>query len=299
MCEPRQRAVRRGGRTFTEIAHVFKEGKCPAGFKCGDEFGVRQFLGVFTEDELRGFEARVDDMIAHDERWLPDTLDISPPGASVNKRTRTKYFFPKYTYGPGQTPKRGDCEALPLPPGKVCPKCKGAQSLHTERCNNIPDWIYHAEQPCLAAILVDCGILENGWANSAILNVYNKRGGKLGQHFDSPHLFTRPIVAISLFSGKSLSFGVAGLGMQPQKHHHTVDMPRGAITIMEGFAANQINHGVKSVRGKVASLLLRRMHPSLLGEEWCANNNVLLPSAALQSDTSLDELAEHIADEDA
>ena len=68
---------------------------------------------------------------------------------------------------------------------------------------------------------------------------------------------------------------------------------------MEGFAANQINHGVKSVRGKVASLLLRRMHPSLLGEEWCANNNVLLPSAALQSDTSLDELAEHIADEDA
>ena len=68
MCEPRQRAVRRGGRTFTEIAHVFKEGKCPAGFKCGDEFGVRQFLGVFTEDELRGFEARVDDMIAHDER---------------------------------------------------------------------------------------------------------------------------------------------------------------------------------------------------------------------------------------
>ena len=238
MCEPRQQEVQRKGRTFTEISHVFREGRCPPGCKAGDQFGVRQFVGVFTEEELRGFEEQVDDMIAHDERWLPDTLDISPHGASVTKRTRTKYFF-KYTYGDKQTPKRGDCEAIPLSPGTVCPKCKGAQSLHTEQCNDIPDWIYHPEQPCLATILVTCGILENGWANSAILNVYNKRGGKLGQHFDSPHLFAWPIVAISFFSEKSLSFGLAGQGMQPKEHHYTVDMPRGAVTIMEGFAANQ------------------------------------------------------------
>ena len=51
-------------------------------------------------------------------------------------------------------------------------------------------------------------------------------------------------------------------------------MPRCVITIMYGYAANNVNHGVKPVTEKVASLLLRRMHPSLLGEDWCAQNTV-------------------------
>ena len=42
MCEPRTQLIERGGRKFTEITHVFKEGHCPAGYKCGDEFGVKQ-----------------------------------------------------------------------------------------------------------------------------------------------------------------------------------------------------------------------------------------------------------------
>ena len=63
------------------------------------------------------------------------------------------------------------------------------------------------------------------------------------------------------------------------EHHYTVDMPRGAVTIMEGFAANQKNHGVKSVRGKVASLLLRRMHPELLAKKWVANNTAQVTQA--------------------
>ena len=117
----------------------------------------------------------------------------------------------------------------------MCPKCKGAQSLHTEQCNNIPDWIYHADQPWLAAILVEVGILENGWASSAILNVYHKAGGKLGQHFESPHLFVRPILAIGLFAAKPLTFGVGGRAMRTQEHHYTVNMLRGSITVISGF----------------------------------------------------------------
>ena len=62
--------------------------------------------------------------------------------------------------------------------------------------------------------------------------------------------------------------------MQPQEHHYTVDMPRGAVTIMEGFAANRIDHGVQPVHDKIASLLIRRMRPSLLGKEWTANNTL-------------------------
>eukprot|EP00959_Pyramimonas_sp_CCMP1952_P174132 3638666-Pyramimonas_sp.AAC.1 len=53
-------------------------------------------------------------------------------------------------------------------------------------------------------------------------------------------------------------------------------MPRGAVTIMYGFAANHINHAVLPVRHRAASLLLRRMHPSLLGKEWCAKNTVVV-----------------------
>ena len=87
-------------------------------------------------------------------------------------------------------------------------------------------------------------------------------------------MFERPIIALSHFSGKILSFGVKGYGMQPQGLQYEVDIPRGAITIMEGYAANKVNHGVKPVTEKVASLLLRRMHPSLLGEDWCAQNTV-------------------------
>ena len=282
LCEQRQQLIERGGRQFTEITHVFREGRCPAGFNPGDEFGVKQYVNIFTEEELRSFENRVDEMIADDEPWLANTLDVSPPDAIGDekwKRTRTKYFFPKYTYGKdengkNQTPKRGDCTAEPLPPGVVCKRCKGAQTIVTEQCNNIPAWIYQPDGACLARHLVELGILENGWATSAILNVYNKKGGKLLAHFDSPHLFERLIVALSLFSGKILSFGVKGFGMKPQEIHYDVDMPRGAITIMYGYAANKVNHGVKPVTEKAASLLLRRMHPSLLGEDWCAQNTV-------------------------
>ena len=287
LCEQRQRLIERGGRQFTEITHVFREGKCPAGFEPGDEFGVKQYVNIFTEQELRSFEDHVDDMIADDEPWLANTLDVSPPDATGDKkqkRTRTKYFFPKYTYGKDQTPKRGDCDAEPLPPGLACKRCKGAQTLVTEQCNNIPAWIYQPDGVCLASILVQRGILENEWANSAILNVYNQKGGKLLHHFDSPHLFKRPIIALSLFSGKILSFGLKGYGMQPQEVHYEVNMPRGAITIMEGYAANKVNHGVKPVAEKVASLLLRRMHPSLLGKDWCAQNTVIVNQKLLRDD---------------
>ena len=81
LCEQRQQLIERGGRQFTEITHVFREGKCPAGFNPGDEFGVKQYVNIFTEEELRSFENRVDDMIADDEPWLANTLDVNPPDA--------------------------------------------------------------------------------------------------------------------------------------------------------------------------------------------------------------------------
>ena len=69
---------------------------------------------------------------------------------------------------------------------------------------------------------------------------------------------------------------------------------------------------MKPVVEKVASLLLRHMHPSLLGEDWCVQNTVQV-NPSLDSPggdeqlhmelpgvgADLDELAERITDEDA
>ncbi len=77
----RRRDVQRGGRKFTEITHVFGE-SCLAGVVRGDEFGVREYIGFFAEDGLRGFEGNIDDMVDHDERWLANTLDVSLLGAT-------------------------------------------------------------------------------------------------------------------------------------------------------------------------------------------------------------------------
>ena len=91
MCEAlvAQERVVEKCRKYTETTYVFKD---------GSEFGIKQYLDVFSEDELQSFEKHVDGMLADDEPWLANTIDISPPGATGNKKSRTKYFFPKYTY---------------------------------------------------------------------------------------------------------------------------------------------------------------------------------------------------------
>ena len=277
MCDKLERLIERNGRKITEVIYVFKEGKCPKGCNPGDEFGVKQFVGIFTEDELRGFERSVDEMLEHDEWWLENTLDVSPKeaiGAKKQRRERTKHFFPQYTYGGGHTPQLGDCGPTPLQPLQKCTKCGGAQAIVTEKCNDIPDWIYHPEQPCLAKTLIELGIIDDAWANSAILNTYHKRGGKLGAHTDSCHLFERPIVGLSLFGAKSLSFGLVGQGMKAAEHHYTVEQQRGMVTIVYGYAANKINHGVRWVRHKACTLLLRRVFPILLSPEWKEKNTM-------------------------
>eukprot|EP00959_Pyramimonas_sp_CCMP1952_P436841 9146746-Pyramimonas_sp.AAC.1 len=57
---------------------------------------------------------------------------------------------------------------------------------------------------------------------------------------------------------------------------------------MYGYAANQVNHGVSPVAEKAASLLFRRMHPSLLGDDWRARNTMLTNQGVATGD----ELAE-------
>ena len=305
LCEKRERVIEINGRSITETTYHFTVEGCPDGCTPGDSFGVTQLDGIFTEDELRAAEKNVDEMLDDDDQWEENTLDVSPPdaiGDKKHKRTRVKHFHPKYTYGAKKTPRRGDCGPVVMPPHAKCRKCKGAQAIVTEKCNDIPAFIYHPERPCLAKTLFECGIIGNAWANSSILNTYlvpkgkkddrpkkdgktkkegklkkdgkPKKGGLLCGHYDSPHLFARPIVGLSLFGTKTLSFGVAGWWMAAREHNYTVEMRRGVVTIMDGYAANKINHGVPPVERKASTLLFRRMLPELLSEEWKEKNTM-------------------------
>ena len=307
MCERRERVFEINGRSITETTFYFREGMCPDGCTPGGPFGLKQLDGIFTEDELRSAEKNIDEMLGDDNQWLENTLDVSPPdaiGDKKHKRTRIKHFLPKYTYGPNKTPRRGDCGPVILPPHAQCRKCKGAQAIVTEKCNDIPAFIYHPEQPCLARTLFEFGIIPNEWANSSILNTYlvpigkkdgklkkvgkkqtkvgklkkdakkPKKGGLLCGHYDSPHLFARPIVGLSLFGTKTISFGVKGHYMAAREHNYTAEMRRGVLTIMDGYAANKINHGVPRVERKASTLLFRRMLPELLSEEWKEKNTM-------------------------
>jgi hypothetical protein len=156
LCEKRERVIEINGRSITETTYHFTEEGCPDGCTPGDYFGVRQLDGIFTEDELRAAEKNVDEMLDDDDQWLENTLDVSPPdaiGDNKHKRTRTKHFHPKYTYGDQKTPRRGDCGPVILPPHAKCRKCKGAQAVVTEKCNDIPAFIYRPERACLARTL--------------------------------------------------------------------------------------------------------------------------------------------------
>ena len=117
-------------------------------------------------------------------------------------------------------------------------------------------------------ILIKFGVLENGRANSAIFNEYHECGGKLGAHFDTSTAVRKAHHCDQHLLREEFVLWRRGWGMTPQGLHYAVKMPRGTVTIMEGFAANGINHGIRSVGGRVAALVLRRMHLALSDPEW-------------------------------
>ena len=61
---------------------------------------------------------------------------------------------------------------------------------------------------------------------------------------DSKFLFCRPIISLRLFSDATLFFGVRGLGIKTTSQTVRVFQKRGEITVMDGFAANNFNHGI-------------------------------------------------------
>jgi len=158
---------------------------------------------------------------------------------------RSKYFFGYgYTYG-SQISKKGG-EQL-LPPGMVDP---------------IPAWIHEK----LIAPLEEAGKVPVGWINSAVVNDY-RPGGMIVSHIDPPQLFARPILISSFFAegrlvfGSRFSFPVPGGAPETSDPKCVCAMPRGSLTVMDGFSANGITHGLRpeDMDGRRVSIVLRHV----------------------------------------
>ncbi|KAF5293606.1 hypothetical protein FQA39_LY03091 [Lamprigera yunnana] len=159
---------------------------------------------------------------------------------------RTKYFFgERYTYGTQMAVKGLGMERL-YPLGAIAP---------------IPPWVYlHVINP-----LIEANVIEKNFINSVVINEY-QAGGCIVSHIDPPHIFDRPIFSVSLFSESALCFGCK-FEYKPIRCTEPVLkllLPRGIVTRLRGFAANEITHCVRPEDTKFyrAVILLRRVLPT-------------------------------------
>lgn len=161
------------------------------------------------------------------ENLVDSTERRAAAGQFIGKHTvdstprRTKYFFGNgYTYGYG---KRGSEELLPV--GAV---------------DAIPTWIHDLViQP-----LVDCGIVEDGWIDSVVMNDY-RVGGCIVAHVDPPQLFARPILSSSFFCPAQLVFGASFDPERTTPPVYTQALSRGSVLLMDGYSANEVTHGMR------------------------------------------------------
>lgn len=163
---------------------------------------------------------------------------------------RNKYFFGfAYTYGAQRD----------------YPGARGVEAVWPpEDTSEIPAWIHELIIEKLEAKRV----VPKGWINSATINDYAP-GGFIVSHIDPPHLFDRPIISISFFEDCNLVFGARfghpdegpGQATVPALVHRCM---RGNATVMKGYSADKITHGIRScdLPGRRASIILRRVLPS-------------------------------------
>ena len=152
-------------------------------------------------------------------------------------------------------------------------------------CNDMPEWLAQ-----LARTVLEMPVVEGlDCINQVVINAYLKQGAKLLGHYDSPHLFRRPIVSLRLLSACELSFGTfpcpsfiskAVNGRSEKPRLFAIPLPRGAITRMEGFAARAVRHGIMPVEeGPTASIIFRQVHEKLLmqteeDQAWLERNRI-------------------------
>ncbi|XP_067006386.1 RNA demethylase ALKBH5 isoform X1 [Anabrus simplex] len=200
--------------------------------------GIQQ-RRLFDSEQCNAIEQKIDEVVelADKGKYKPCTVDRAP--------LRNKYFFGEgYTYG-SQLSKRGPGMERLYPPGEVDP---------------IPDWVHKL----VIKPLVKAGMVPEGFINSAVINDYQP-GGCIVSHIDPIHIFDRPIISASFMSDSALSFGCKFTfkPIRVSKPILCLPLSRGCVTVLSGFAADEITHCVRpeDTVARRAVIVLRRVFP--------------------------------------
>ncbi|XP_013420486.1 RNA demethylase ALKBH5 [Lingula anatina] len=194
---------------------------------------------LFDTEKCEEIEKKIEEvkMAAEKGVYKLHTVDRSP--------LRNKYFFGEgYTYG-SQLEKKG--------PGMERLYPKGPEGV-----DDIPQWVYDL----VVKPIEEAKLIPKGWVNSAVINDYLP-GGCIVSHIDPPHIFDRPIVTVSFFSDCALSFGCKFQFKPIRVSKPVLVLPvnRGCVTLMSGYAADDITHCIRpqDVKKRRAVVILRRV----------------------------------------
>ncbi|KAK3245510.1 hypothetical protein CYMTET_44927 [Cymbomonas tetramitiformis] len=127
-----------------------------------------------------------------------------------------------------------------------------------------PAFVHAIEQAVRHAAEGAQRLLPTKATDMAVMNVYHQHGVSLSTHRDAPELFLRPVISLRLFSSSVLSFGCKGQGLHSRLH--AIPLERGTVTIMEGYAADMLMHGIRGkdiktdYRGEDTELVVTPAH---------------------------------------
>ena len=222
----------------------------------GQYFGITQYLDAFTtEEELREFECCVDNLVScnQNQRQTAGGLGSGNDANAISQKNihvsanlkRMKIFFGfRYAYN--------NCLASHRRPEKYDRAEYNIPKLYSD-APPLPNWILKI---CKRA--ADLEVIPSvEFIDMAVINLYAVPGQGLGVHIDPSSLFMRPILSARFFSESVLSFNVKG---QYTGHRtHNIVIPRGSLTVMEGYAANNVTHAVRhcDVKEKSCSVIMR------------------------------------------
>ncbi|XP_054288989.1 RNA demethylase ALKBH5-like [Macrosteles quadrilineatus] len=201
--------------------------------------GIQQ-KRLFDDVQCTKIEAKIDRVVerADKGKYKPCTVDRAP--------LRNKYFFGEgYTYG-----------------SQLARKGPGMERLYRQGdVDPIPTWVTRL----VINPLVRTGLIPEGFVNSAVINDY-RPGGCIVSHIDPIHIFDRPIVSVSFMSDSMLSFGCKFTfkPIRVSKPIFCLPLERGCVTLLSGFAADEITHCVRpeDTVARRAVIILRRVLPS-------------------------------------
>lgn len=201
--------------------------------------GIKQ-VQLFDDEQCKKIEEKINKVVDRAEKgkYKICTVDRAP--------LRNKYFFGEgYTYG-SRLAKRGPGMERLFRLGEVDP---------------IPSWVTRL----IIKPLVQCGIVAEDFVNSAVINDY-RPGGCIVSHIDPVHIFDRPIVSVSFMSDSVLSFGCkfSFKPIRASKPVFCLPLLRGCVTVLSGFAADEITHCVRpeDTIARRAVIILRRVLPN-------------------------------------